>query len=205
MTAPALSDIAFWTLDVLSSEVTPFAAVYRDLLTKPETETPPVPELAVLLEELRGQGLVFAEWRDGGGATVPLDGVDVESLLESHGELNEETVERWDFDRATIFFGLTEAGGDAWVREGELRGAEPPRDEDWFVITYDAERCAGEVLAKTSEICFDALKEFHEMNPRRAMLEESYRVESIPEFKPKYFKRIENAVRVSFRWDEAES
>jgi len=104
-----------------------------------------------------------------------------------------------------VHFGLTEEGGETWVREGESRGAEPPRDEDYFVITYDAEECAGEVLAKTSDICFEALKEFHEMNPRRAVVDDSYRVETIPEFRPTYFKRIENAVRVSFRWDEEES
>ena len=150
------------------------------------------------------QGLVFGEWHNDGDA-VRLDRVDVDALLENHLELNEETVEHWDYDLPDVHFGLTEEGGATWEREGERRGAEPPRDEDYFVITYDAEECAGEVLAKTADICFEALSEFHEMNPRRSVLDESYRVETIPEFRPTYFKRIENAVRVSFRWDEEES
>jgi len=94
-----------------------------------------------------------------------------------------------------FWFGMTTRGGDAWEHSATEFGSEPP---DWsraYVCSFDLSASRGHCEGVSREVCLAAIRR----SPNGAAVrEETFRFDGIDSFSPKYYKRVEGGVRVSF-------
>ncbi len=113
-----------------------------------------------------------------------------------HGEVSLEDIlsvpERL---QPPFWFGMSAAGADAWEQSATDFGSEPP---DWsraYVCSFDFSASRGHCEGVSREVCLAAIRS----SPNYAAVrEETFRFDSIDSFSPKYYKRVEGGVCVSF-------
>lgn len=96
---------------------------------------------------------------------------------------------------APFWFGMTASGAGAWERSAPNFGAEPPDWSNAYVYCFDHRALRGWCEGVSPEVCMAAIRNSRDGD---AVREDTFHIESVDSFAPKYYKRVHGGVRVSF-------
>jgi hypothetical protein len=115
--------------------------------------------------------------------------------LESTDISLHELMSAHEHQDAPFWFGMTTLGADAWERSAPDFGAEPPNWNEAYVCHFDHRVLGGWCDGVSPEVCVAAIRHSRDSH---AVREDTFRTENIESFAPKYYKRLQGGVRVSF-------